>query len=147
MLYVRFLLLLWLHDISRRPTTSLGLTRLQSKAAVIMLAKSLATEYVLLIVCYDCFSLKPKTRWAPHSICVNTLSPGYMHTDLITDLLDKEGNELVNSWMANTPLRRMGNPAELQGTVVWMASEASSFMTGANIVRFLLFCPSISSRS
>ncbi|KUL88980.1 hypothetical protein ZTR_06108 [Talaromyces verruculosus] len=87
-----------------------------SKAAVIMLAKSLATE------------------WAPHSIRVNTLSPGYMHTDLIIDLLDKQGSEITEQWLEHTPMRRMGRPSELQGAVVWMASEASSFMTGANIV-------------
>lgn len=73
-------------------------------------------------------------RWAPHSIRVNTLSPGYMHTDLIIDLLDKQGSEITEQWLENTPMRRMGRPSELQGAVVWMASKASSYMTGANIV-------------
>lgn len=77
-------------------------------------------------------------RWAPHAIRVNTLSPGYMHTDLIIDLLDKQGSEITEQWLEHTPMRRMGRPSELQGAVVWMASEASSFMTGANIVSFQL---------
>ncbi|CRG91285.1 Serine-rich adhesin for platelets [Talaromyces islandicus] len=87
-----------------------------SKGAVIMLAKSLATE------------------WAPHSICVNSLSPGYMRTDLILDLLDKEGSELVDSWVEETPMRRIAHPSELRGTVVWIASEASSFLTGSDVI-------------
>lgn len=57
-----------------------------------------------------------------------------MHTDLIIDLLDKQGSEITEEWIEHTPMRRMGRPSELQGAVVWMASEASSFMTGANIV-------------
>jgi sorbose reductase len=61
-----------------------------------------------------------------------------MHTDLIIDLLDKQGSEITEQWLENTPMRRMGRPSELQGAVVWMASEASSFMTGANIVSSVL---------
>ncbi|KAH8703528.1 hypothetical protein BGW36DRAFT_286761, partial [Talaromyces proteolyticus] len=87
-----------------------------SKGAVIMLAKSLATE------------------WARHSIRVNSLSPGYIRTDLILDLLDKEGGELVDSWVKDTPALRLAHPSELQGTVVWMASEASSFLTGSDVI-------------
>jgi hypothetical protein len=61
-----------------------------------------------------------------------------MHTDLIIDLLDKQGSEITEQWIEHTPMRRMGRPSELQGAVVWMASEASSFMTGSNIVSLLL---------
>ncbi|KAL1973813.1 hypothetical protein VTN31DRAFT_5373 [Thermomyces dupontii] len=87
-----------------------------SKGAVIMLAKSLATE------------------WGPHGIRVNTLSPGYMKTDLIRELLEREGKELVESWVKDTPLGRMAHPSELQGTVVWMASDASSFLNGSDVI-------------
>lgn len=59
-----------------------------------------------------------------------------MRTDLILDLLDKEGSELVDSWVEETPMRRIAHPSELQGTVVWMASEASSFLTGSDVVCF-----------
>jgi sorbose reductase len=58
-----------------------------SKGAVHMLAKSLATE------------------WGPHGIRVNSLSPGYMHTDLIKNLLEKEGKDLVNNWVKGEQLR------------------------------------------
>lgn len=60
-----------------------------------------------------------------------------MHTDLIKELLDKQGSEITEEWIEHTPMRRMGRPSELQGAIVWMASEASSFMTGANIVSLL----------
>jgi sorbose reductase len=60
-----------------------------------------------------------------------------MHTDLIIDLLDKQGSEITEQWLEHTPMRRMGRPSELQGAVVWMASEASSFMTGADIVSYV----------
>lgn len=56
-----------------------------SKGAVQMLAKSLATE------------------WGPRGIRVNSLSPGYMHTDLIKNLLEKEGKELVDGWLKGNP--------------------------------------------
>jgi len=58
-----------------------------------------------------------------------------MKTDLIHDLLDKEGRELVEHWVKDTPMRRLAHPSELQGTIVWMASDASSFLTGSDVVR------------
>jgi sorbose reductase len=57
-----------------------------SKGAVQMLAKSLATE------------------WGPHGIRVNSLSPGYMHTDLIKNLLKKEGKDLFDNWIKGSAL-------------------------------------------
>ncbi len=79
-----------------------------SKGAIQMLTKSLATE------------------WGPRGIRVNSLSPGYMRTDLIKGLLEHEGKELVGSWEKDIPMGRMAEPHELRGTIVWMASDAVS---------------------
>lgn len=87
-----------------------------SKGAVQMLAKSLATE------------------WGPRGIRVNSLSPGYMRTDLIKGLLEHEGKELVGSWEKDIPMGRMAEPHELRGTIVWMASPASSYLNGSDVV-------------
>ena len=90
-----------------------------SKGAVQMLAKSLATE------------------WGPMGIRVNSLSPGYMKTDLIKGLLEKEGSALVDNWVKDIPVGRMAEPHELQGTIVWMASDASSYLNGSDVVSLL----------
>ena len=74
------------------------------------------------------------SRWGPRSIRVNSLSPGYMHTDLIKNLLIKEGPEMVEQWIKDIPMGRMAHPSELQGTIVWMASDASSYLNGSDIV-------------
>ena len=87
-----------------------------SKGAVQMLAKSLATE------------------WGPQGIRVNSLSPGYMKTDLIKGLLEREGKELVGNWVKDIPVGRMAESHELQGTIVWMASDASSYLNGSDVV-------------
>jgi sorbose reductase len=85
-----------------------------SKAAVIHLAKSLACE------------------WAPHKIRVNTVSPGYMATALTKQVIADRG--MMAAWEENTPMGRMGQPHELQGAIVYLASEASSFVTGTDLV-------------
>lgn len=73
------------------------------------------------------------TEWAAHKIRVNALCPGYQFTQLLKDLLVKEGN-LTGDWVRDTPMGRMGDPKELRGPIVFMASEASSFMTGHELV-------------
>lgn len=100
-----------------------------SKGAVQMLAKSLATE------------------WGPQGIRVNSLSPGYMKTDLIKGLLANQGGDLVESWIKDIPMGRMAEPEELRGTIVWMASDASSYLNGSDVVSALAErCGSIRSR-
>ncbi|HXT34800.1 MAG TPA: SDR family oxidoreductase [Chloroflexota bacterium] len=86
-----------------------------SKAGVIMMAKSLAAE------------------WAPHGIRVNALAPGYMRTAM-TDQVLAEQPALRATWEELTPQGRMGMPAELRGSVVYLASAASSYVTGHTLV-------------
>lgn len=86
-----------------------------AKAGVLLLTKTLAGE------------------WAPHNIRVNCLSPGYMITKLNRCSQEPE-SQLYKDIVEATPLRRMGKPEELKGAVVFLASEASSFMTGSDLV-------------
>ena len=88
-----------------------------SKAGVIHLTRSLAAE------------------WAPRGLCVNSISAGYTRTQLVDDLLQTPvGKEMLPQWMALTPMHRMGEVTDLQGAVVYLASEASDFMTGGDLV-------------
>ncbi|KAI9673013.1 MAG: hypothetical protein M1817_003177 [Caeruleum heppii] len=84
-----------------------------SKAAVIQLGKSLAAE------------------WATHRIRVNCISPGYMDTALNKiPALDAQ----KRIWTSKTPQQRLGEPHELNNLAVFLASDGSSFMTGANCI-------------
>jgi len=65
--------------------------------------------------------------WAPDGVRVNCLSPGPFPSD-------KAPLELVRRLCDRSPMRRMGQPHELKGAVVFLASDASSYMTGQNMV-------------
>jgi NAD(P)-dependent dehydrogenase (short-subunit alcohol dehydrogenase family) len=82
-----------------------------SKAGMIMLTRSLAAE------------------WAKYNINVNSISPGYMVTELT-----KAVAEYHDGWRKLTPMERIGEPSELKGAVVYLASEASRFMTGHDLI-------------
>ncbi len=83
-----------------------------SKAGVIMLTKSLAME------------------WVGYNIRVNTIAPGYMKTEMTAPFFDEAG-PMVKKWMEMTPMNRPGNPEELAGIAVYLASDASSYVTGS----------------
>jgi sorbose reductase len=82
-----------------------------SKAAVIHLTKAMAVEL------------------ASHNIRVNSVSPGYILTELVEPL-----TEYHRQWEPKIPLGRIGRPEELTGLYVYLASEASSYMTGSDVV-------------
>jgi NAD(P)-dependent dehydrogenase (short-subunit alcohol dehydrogenase family) len=86
-----------------------------SKAAVSMLAKSLAVE------------------WAPSGIRVNALEPGYTLSDMTRQFMDANP-ELAAQWTSLIPMGRMGEPADLVGALTYLASSESSYLTGQSIV-------------
>ena len=67
---------------------------------------------------------------ATHNITANCISPGYMATPLSIDV----PRERMENWFFFAPMKRMGLPEELQGAVVYLASEAASYTTGADII-------------
>src|ERR1700732_1398430 len=85
-----------------------------SKAGVIMLTKSLAGE------------------WAKRGVRVNSISPGYIGTEMTK--LGMSNQEWHAEWLKFTPMGRVGEPREVASVVVFLASEASSYFTGSNLV-------------
>ncbi|TFK94770.1 NAD(P)-binding protein [Polyporus arcularius HHB13444] len=71
-------------------------------------------------------------EWAKKGVRVNTLSPGYMLTKLTRTILAHD-QELKKTWESLTPMGRMGEPEDLAGAIVFLASDASRFMTGAEV--------------
>jgi NAD(P)-dependent dehydrogenase (short-subunit alcohol dehydrogenase family) len=71
-------------------------------------------------------------EWAPYSIRVNALCPGPFATPMNKVLL--QDKELHTYFVSRIPLGRFGEPQELGGAIVFLASDASSFMTGASLV-------------
>jgi sorbose reductase len=84
-----------------------------SKAGVILLTKSLAVE------------------WANYGVRVNCISPGYTRTEMTVKLA---APSMITQWESLTPMKRMADPQELAGAVIYLASDAASYTTGSDII-------------
>ncbi|KAL2299955.1 hypothetical protein Nmel_012811, partial [Mimus melanotis] len=84
-----------------------------SKAGVVKLTQTLGTE------------------WIDRGVKVNCISPGIVDTPLIRS---QELRPLVRRWLATIPAGRLAQPTDLQAAVVYLASDASDYMTGHNLV-------------
>ena len=69
-------------------------------------------------------------EWARHGIRVNAIAPGYYRTDMAADFLESDAGRLLQK---RIPQRRLGDPQELDGAILLLASAASSYMTGSVI--------------
>ena len=69
-------------------------------------------------------------EWAQYGIRVNSISPSYMKTEMTLSTM----MHLFPIWEALTPLGRLGEPEELRGAVIYLASDASSYLTGHDLV-------------
>ncbi len=84
-----------------------------AKAAIAHLTKSLAVA------------------WAKYNIRVNSIAPGYIWTPMTERA---RGTKMADEWADLTPMGRVGEPYELKGLALFLASKASSFVTGSVIL-------------
>ena len=83
-----------------------------SKHGVVGLTKTAALEY------------------AQQGIRVNCVCPGYIRTPMVTSVLQQAGAQFEEQMVAREPIGRLGTPEEVAEAVVWLCSEAASFVTG-----------------
>jgi NAD(P)-dependent dehydrogenase (short-subunit alcohol dehydrogenase family) len=69
-------------------------------------------------------------EYARQGIRVNCVCPGYIRTPMVAYVLQHEGAELEQRMVAREPLGRLGTPEEVAAAVVWLCSDAASFVTG-----------------
>ncbi|MEE8244928.1 MAG: glucose 1-dehydrogenase [Pseudomonadales bacterium] len=87
-----------------------------AKAGVHMLTKCLAVE------------------WVKHNIRVNAIAPGYVETDLTRPFMEENPEEAEKLWKMGTLQERFSAPSEMAGAAVYLASDASTFVTGEVMV-------------
>ena len=107
---------------TKQPVADLVLSN-AVRAGVVGLVKSLANEF------------------GKDGILVNNVGPGFTATDRLKELArarskasGKSEQEFFDTWSAEAPLKRLGNPKEVADAIVWLASDRASFVTGQTIL-------------
>ena len=107
---------------TKQPVSDLVLSN-AVRAAVVGLVKSLANEF------------------GKDGILVNNVGPGFTATDRLKELAaarasasGKSEQEIFDGWAADAPLKRLGEPREVAETIVWLASERASYITGQTVL-------------
>ena len=86
-----------------------------AKGAIVQLTKSMSIEL------------------APHGIQVNAIAPGWVETDMTAAVRSEEMKAMNDEIMLRTPAGRWGQPEEMAGPAIFLASQASDFVTGETI--------------
>lgn len=107
---------------TKQPVADLVLSN-AVRAAVVGLVKSLANEF------------------GKDGILVNNVGPGFTATDRLKELAKARGSasgkseqEIFEAWAADAPLQRLGEPREVAETIVWLASDRASYLTGQTVL-------------
>jgi 3-oxoacyl-[acyl-carrier protein] reductase len=107
---------------TKQPVADLVLSN-AVRAAVVGLVKSLANEF------------------GKDGILVNNVGPGFTATDRLKELAQarsassgKAQQEIFDAWAADAPVKRLGEPREVAETIVWLASERASYVTGQTVL-------------
>ncbi|HEX3818782.1 MAG TPA: SDR family oxidoreductase [Candidatus Sulfotelmatobacter sp.] len=107
---------------TKQPVADLVLSN-AVRAAVVGLVKSLANEF------------------GKDGILVNNVGPGFTATDRLKELAKarsfasgKSEQEIFGAWAEDAPVKRLGEPRELAETIVWLASERASYITGQTVL-------------
>jgi 3-oxoacyl-[acyl-carrier protein] reductase len=107
---------------TKQPVADLVLSN-AVRAAVVGLVKSLANEF------------------GKDGILVNNVGPGFTATDRLKELAKtraaatgKTEQDLFDGWAAEAPVKRLGQPSEVAETIVWLASERASYITGQTVL-------------
>src|SRR5438552_11824242 len=107
---------------TKQPVADLVLSN-AVRAAVVGLVKSLANEF------------------GKDGILVNNVGPGFTATDRLKELAKagssasgKKEQEIFDGWAGDAPLKRLGEPREVAETIVWLASERASYITGQTVL-------------
>jgi 3-oxoacyl-[acyl-carrier protein] reductase len=107
---------------TKQPVADLVLSN-AVRAAVVGLVKSLANEF------------------GKDGILVNNVGPGFTATDRLKELAKarasasgKTEQEFFDGWAADAPVKRLGEPREVAETIVWLASERASYITGQTVL-------------
>lgn len=107
---------------TKQPVADLVLSN-AVRAGVVGLVKSLANEF------------------GKDGILVNNVGPGFTATDRLKELAKSRSaasgtaeKEIFDGWSADAPVRRLGEPREVADTIVWLASERASYVTGQTVL-------------
>ncbi len=107
---------------TRQPVADLVLSN-AVRTAVVGLVKSLANEF------------------GKDGILVNNVGPGFTATERLKELAKsrsaatgKAEQEILDGWAADAPLKRLGQPREIADTIIWLASERASYVTGQTLL-------------
>jgi NAD(P)-dependent dehydrogenase (short-subunit alcohol dehydrogenase family) len=109
-----------------------------SKSALLQMCRSAAAEWGQYGIRVN---VSPSTiywvllssSFATFRLTLQTLSPGYIRTSMTDELLEKRP-DLKEEWLSGSMLNRLSTPDEFRGPVLYLLSQASSFMTGGDLI-------------